>query len=129
MCAKTDACLMIWLQIKQTDAVFSRDLQTIGKFDNCSGTGQCLRFFSCVVRYSTGVNRRLLMMTSTDARPGTVRCRYKRSYGARPILHGLNKFSSAMMYIIISTFAIIPQKKHVVKKDWGQIWQINAISK
>jgi len=85
---------MLWSQIKLAPYNFS-DLQITGEFDNQPGTG---RFFGnfLVVTYRTSAGRRLYIITSADARHGTV--------------HGCNKCSRAMMYTLISTFAIIPPK-------------------
>jgi len=62
---------MLWSQIKLISYDFS-DFHITGEFGNRPGTG---RFFSCVVTYRTGTGRRLYMITSADARLGTLRCR------------------------------------------------------
>jgi len=104
MCYFDVILLMLCLQIKLTSYDFS-DLHITGEFDNRPGTGRLLRFFSCVVTYRTGAGRRLYMITSAYARPGTVRCcmvsgrRCKKSAGHRTILH---EFSHAMMNRFIS---------------------------
>jgi len=66
--------VMLWSQIKLTSYNFS-DLHITVEFNNRPGTGQFLRFFTCVVTYRTGAARRLYMITSVGARPGTVQCR------------------------------------------------------
>ena len=71
-----------------TSYAFS-DLHITGEFDNYPGTRLFLRIFPCVVTYRTGVDQRLYMITSADARPGSVRRRSvpgrrcKRSDGHR----------------------------------------------
>ena len=64
---------MLWSQKKLTTYDFS-DLQITSEFDNRQGTGRFLRNVSCVVTYRMGGGRRLYMISSADARPGTVRC-------------------------------------------------------
>jgi len=64
---------MLWSQIRLTKYDFS-DLHITGEFDNRPGIGRFLRIFSCVVTYRTGGGRRLYMISSADAQPGTVRC-------------------------------------------------------
>ena len=64
---------MLWSQIRLTTYDFS-DLHITGEFDNRPGIGRFLRNFSCVVTYCTGGGRHLYMISSADARPGTVRC-------------------------------------------------------
>jgi len=64
---------MLWSQIKLATYDFS-DLHITGEFDNRPGTSRFLRNFSCLVRYRTGGGRLLYMISSADARPGTVRC-------------------------------------------------------
>ena len=80
---------MLWSQIKLTSYDFI-DVHSTGE----------LSIFSCVVTYRTGAVRRLYIKTSA----GAVR--------DQPILH---EFARAMMNTFISKFAIIPQKKQVVK--------------
>jgi len=65
--------IMLWSQIKLTSYDFI-NLQITGEFDNRPGTRRFLRIFFCVVTYRTSAGRRLYMITSADARPGTVRC-------------------------------------------------------
>ena len=45
-----------------------------GEFENRKGIGRFLRIFSCVVidLYGKGAGQRLFMITSANARPGTV---------------------------------------------------------
>jgi len=74
---------MLWSQLKLTSYDFT-DLHITGEFDNRPGTGRFLRIFYFVVTYRTGAGRRLYMITSADARPGTVR-RCKRSAGHRTV--------------------------------------------
>ena len=112
---------MLRSQIKLTSYDFS-DVQITGEFDNRPGTGRFLRIFSGMVTYRTGAFRRLYMKTSAGARPGTVRHRTvprrrcKRSAGHRTVPGRFyTNFSRAFINTFISKFAIIPQKKQVVK--------------
>jgi len=59
---------MLWSQLKLKPDDLS-DLQITGELENRSGTGRVLRFFSCVVTYRTGADRRLYlyMITLADA--------------------------------------------------------------
>jgi len=50
------------------------ELQITSEFGNRPRTGRFLRNFSFVVTYRIGGGRRLYMISSADARPGTVRC-------------------------------------------------------
>jgi len=74
------------------------DLQLTGEIKNLQGTVRFLTCFICVVTYRTGADRRLYTIISTDDRPATVQL----------ILHIFYKSSRAMMYTLLSTFAIIP---------------------
>ena len=119
--------LMLWSQIKLTSYDFS-DVHITGEFDNRPGTGRFLGIFSCVVTYRNGAVRRLylkhrpvLARAPYDVvrcpagvvkdKPDTVRCPadFTRIFTCNDTF--------------ISKFAIIPQKKQVVKirkieADW-----------
>ena len=112
---------MLWSQIKLTTYDFS-DLQITGEFDNRPGTGRFLRNFSCVVTYRTAGGRRLYMISSGDARPGTVRCPDGVVRDQPDTVQCPANFAQ-MKHIFtrndennnIKMFAIIPLKKQVVK--------------
>jgi len=102
------------------------NLQITGTFEILTVTERISTCCPCVVTNRTGAGRRLYMTTSVDAqtgnvrrldgvlkeRPGTVRC--------RQILHRWNKFSRAMMYISISSFATMPPKTGCQNKRRSQ---------
>ena len=111
--------IMLWSQIKLTTCDFS-DLQITSEFDNRPGTGRFLRnslAWSHIIRAAAGVGiwYHLLMPGWTPYVARTALLEISRTpYNARPIVHGWNTFSRAMMNKKISKFAIIPPKKQVV---------------